>query len=571
MIEQGQEASSTLEVEIAFDSQKLLEKLNYFKLNADMVLSRLKVDTDFLSSQEQSLNTSTSLQLFCEALKSWSPRQNIDSFTDYINHIIYLWLNAIDEGAKLETTLKLVNSFTLKNYFGINKSAQFGQFLQDILIESLNRYHQVTIEYVMNFEESVQLPNSNLLSKNLTLTLNQAKEDEITALFSIHFQTENNMLLLPKSASQELNTQIASILKKNINPISQLYFNGDYQFELLIPQIGKSTQLDLLVAKIFRAFEELVFINRQTILVKPHIGCSYSKQKKLDATEMSRNAKKALEYAINKRLPYIVYDKELEQKINAQIALEATIIEAFDSNNLTLNFQPIVDLNTNQCAGAELLLRWSEKFGQLVAPNIAVEVLNRMGKGKLFTRWLINSACRYVFEINNIHNLDIYLTLNLRAEDLYDPELPSLFSNALTLWKLKPENLILEITENGFLEHDEQTQLVINALSELGFKFALDDFGTGFSSLSRLRKLPIDIIKIDQSFVKNIRHSREDYEIVQSIAMLAKSLGKEVLTEGIEDAATLAMIKNLNIDKCQGYYYSKAIHYDDFVKWAQAF
>jgi EAL domain-containing protein (putative c-di-GMP-specific phosphodiesterase class I)/GGDEF domain-containing protein len=571
MAEQLQEAASTIEVEIAYDNQKIIEKLNNFKLKPDLVLSKLKIDTPFLTSQQLSFDESSYLYALCDSLKNGPLQYDIDSFTDYINQVIYLWLSAIDEGALLETTLKLVNCFTLKNHFGLNKTSQFGQFLHSILIESLNRYHQVTIDYVMNFDESVQLPNTNLLSKNLTVTLNQAKEDEITALFSIHFQTDNNMLLLPKSSSQELNAQIVSILKKNINQNSQLYFNGDYQFELLIPQINQPTQLDLLVAKIFRAFEELVYINRQSILVKPHIGCSYSKNKKLSAAEISRNAKKALEYAINKRQPYVVYGKELEQKINDQIVLESRIMEAFDTNNLILNFQPIVDLNTNQCAGAELLLRWSEKFGHIVAPNIAVEILNSLGKGKLFTRWLINTACRYVFEINNNHNLDIYLTLNLRAEDLHDPELPSLFSNALTLWKMNPNNLILEITENGFLEHNEQTQSVINALSQLGFKFALDDFGTGFSSLSRLRKLPIDIIKIDQSFVKNIRHSREDYEIVQSIAMLAKSLGKEVLTEGIEDAATLAMIKNLNIDKCQGYYYAKALHYDDFIKWVQAF
>ncbi len=571
MAELPQEAAPILEVEIAFKPQKIIEKLKYAQINPNTVTSKLRVDKHFLELQQQSMDASSSLYALCDTLKNWSPGRDIDSFTDYINQFIYVWLNALDEGSPLETTLKLVGCFILKTPFGLNKTPQFNQFLHEILIESLNHYYQVNIDYVMNFDESVQLPNTNLLPKNLELSLQQAKEDEITALFSIHFQTENNTLLLPKSSSQELNAQIVGILKRNISKNSQLYFNGDYQFELLITQIGKTTQLDLLVAKIFRAFEELVFINRQSILIKPYIGCSYSKPNKLSVAEMSRNAKKALEYGINKRQSYIVYSMELEQKINDQISLESKIIEAFDSNNLTLNFQPIVDLNTNQCAGAELLLRWSEKFGHIVPPNVAVEVLNSLGKGKLFTRWLVNTACRYVFEINNDHNLDIYLTVNLRAEDLYDAELPSLFSNALSLWKLNPKNLILEITENGFLEHNEQTQSVINALSELGFKFALDDFGTGFSSLSRLRKLPIDIIKIDQSFIRNIRHSREDYEIVQSIAMLAKSLGKEVLTEGVEDAATLTMIKNLNVDKCQGYYYSKALQYDDFVKWVQAF
>jgi len=331
------------------------------------------------------------------------------------------------------------------------------------------------------------------LVSDLQETLHQANDNEITALFSLHFQTENNTLLLPKSAAQQLNHQLAEILKDNSSNNSQLYFNGDYQFELLIAQVENKTQLDLMVAKIFRAFEEIVFMNRQSILVKPYIGCSFSKPKKLEANEMYRNAKKALEYGISKQDYYVIYSDELEQTINNQLLLESKVIEAFDSNNLVLNFQPIVDLKTNQCVGAELLLRWSDKFGHKIPPNIAVEVLNSMGKGKLFTRWLINSAFRYVHEITTEKGLDLYLTLNLRPEDLYDIELPSLFENALSLWKLNPQNIVLEITENGIFEQNEQTQATINALSALGFKFALDDFGTGFSSLTRLQTLPIEM------------------------------------------------------------------------------
>jgi EAL domain-containing protein (putative c-di-GMP-specific phosphodiesterase class I) len=158
----------------------------------------------------------------------------------------------------------------------------------------------------------------------------------------------------------------------------------------------------------------------------------------------------------------------------------------------------------------------------------------------------------------------------LRPEDLYDIELPSLFSNALSLWKLDPQNIILEITENGILEQNEQTNAIINALSDLGFKFALDDFGTGFSSLTRLQTLPIDIIKIDQSFVKNISASKADYQIVQSIATLAKGLGKQALAEGVENDEALSLINQLKVDKCQGYYFSKPLDYDSFITWVQA-
>jgi EAL domain-containing protein (putative c-di-GMP-specific phosphodiesterase class I) len=167
------------------------------------------------------------------------------------------------------------------------------------------------------------------------------------------------------------------------------------------------------------------------------------------------------------------------------------------------------------------------------------------------------------------HQLNLYLTLNLRADDLYDVELPHMLKQALALWMIKPQDIILEVTEDGILEMNETTNGVIKQLADSGFRLALDDFGTGFSSLSRLRTMPIDLIKIDQSFVRNIEHSKDDLEIVKSIALLANSLGKEVLAEGVEDLTCLDIIKGLNIHKCQGYYFAKPMPFEQFIVWAK--
>lgn len=230
--------------------------------------------------------------------------------------------------------------------------------------------------------------------------------------------------------------------------------------------------------------------------------------------------------------------------------------------------QPVVNIDNANCVGAELLLRWPG--GDAGAyPSTIIEVLNKLGKGKLFTRWLINSACRYAADIKHEHDLKLYLTLNLRAEDLYDVELPHMLLQAIALWKIKPKDIILEVTENGVLEINETSNSVIAMLSQSGFKLALDDFGTGFSSLARLRAMPIDIIKIDQSFVRDITQSSDDYAIVESIAALASSLGKEVIAEGVEDKACLDLIKKMQIQKCQGYYFAKAMPFDDFIVWVK--
>ena len=236
---------------------------------------------------------------------------------------------------------------------------------------------------------------------------------------------------------------------------------------------------------------------------------------------------------------------------------------------MILFFQPVVNLKDGKCVGAEALLRLDVPSKFSINPSLMVEILNKVGRGKLFTRWLINSACRFTAELKYQHQFKLYLTINLRAEDLYDFELPHLLLQATALWKISPSDLVLEVTENGILEHNETTNSVIKELAKHGFKLALDDFGTGFSSLTRLRNMPIDIIKIDQSFVRDITNSKDDYAIVKSIAALANSLGKEVIAEGVEDQQCMDLIHKMKIHKCQGYFFAKPMPFEQFVHWTK--
>lgn len=560
------------EVEIVYSPEAIAELLSLHQLNPKIVYTKLCIDAAKLATLQQQFEPGSFVHQLIQAVKDWPQNNDAASFATGINELIYLWLNAFDNGTKIGTLLNIVQHLHFKGALNTSKSPKFHLFLHYVLIETLNQYHEATVNYILNYDENTQLPNTKELITNLALALNQENEGELTALFSLRFKVLSNHISLQKTTPQALNKQLANILKKNIRNHSQLYFTGDYEFELLLSKVSNAVQLDLLIAKLSRAFEEIILVNNQSILVSLFIGISSSKTKKPSAHDLHHHAKLALEHAITKQVSYIMYSNELANAVREQAALESKVLAAFDNNNLSLNLQPIMDLTANRCVGAELLLRYSDSTGHNIPPNIVVEVLHNVEKkGKLFTHWLINTACRYAHEITTQHQLDLYLTLNLRAEDLYDAELPTLFSNALALWKLNPKHIILEITENGILEYNEHSNTVICALSELGFKFALDDFGTGFSSLTRLRELPIDVIKIDQSFIKDIHDSKKDYEIVQSIALLAKSLGKEVLAEGVEDEECLNQIKALNIDKCQGYHFAKALPYEAFIEWVKAY
>jgi EAL domain-containing protein (putative c-di-GMP-specific phosphodiesterase class I) len=165
------------------------------------------------------------------------------------------------------------------------------------------------------------------------------------------------------------------------------------------------------------------------------------------------------------------------------------------------------------------------------------------------------------------HQRSITLTLNLSVTDLLDADLPELLAQSIALWEISAENLIIEITESDILVDEEKAADTINQIVALGCKLALDDFGTGYSSMTRLRTMPIDFVKIDQSFVRNIAHSPEDREIVQSVVKLAHSLGKQVVAEGVEDQACLDILKQMRCEKIQGYYYAKPMSFDEFSAW----
>ena len=558
------------EVEITYSHQALLEKIQAYGLKEKFLCSKLKVNLTRLAQVEISHENQADnfLKQLCQTLKQWKPSQNFEAFTAQINQLVFLWSNAIYDGTSIQSVLNLLKCFELKSGLGISHAQKVQLLLFHLLAETSQQYQQYALDYVLNYDSNTQLPNANQIIRALDFTLMQAKDNHLIGLFSLHFQATGNKLTFSKLVALDLNKQISKVLQQNINADCQLYFSGDSQFDILISNLSGEAQLNLLAAKISRAFEQMLFLNFQSILVSPYIGCAYTSAQL--PQDLYTNSKLALDSAIAKQQPFVIYSEELENQLLEQNNVEAKVLEAFGSDNLTLFLQPIVNLKNGKCAGAELLLRWSERFGYDVYPSLTIEILNKVGKGKLFTRWLINSACRFANELIYTHNLNIYLTLNLRAEDLYDMELPHLLAQSIALWKLDAKDLILEITENGILEYNESSNSVISQLAELGFKFALDDFGTGFSSLSRLRAMPIHLIKIDQSFVRNVTHSRDDFEIVQSIAMLAKSLGKEVLAEGVEDEACLALIKKLEIDKCQGYYYSKPMSFEQFVDWAKA-
>lgn len=564
-----------VEIEIAYTTHEIAHKLIHYSLHQNTLFSQLHIDLNALKIESAKKTDQQDFLLeFENALSTWPKNLDLNQFTQHINQLIFLWLNAIENGIKTQAILNYLSFFKGHSWLNKKNTKNLHLFLFDIVAETTQRYQQKQLDYSLNFDAYTQLPNANQIFNYIEEACKKLTDRHLIALFSIQFQIVRNTPIFSHIVTISLSQKIAFILKQNLATDIIIFHSGSMQFDLLIPDLNNVSHLDLLAAKISRAFEEVLLLKNDSVLVTPFAGAAILKNDPKNTSEMNKlalykNAKAALESAIAKHQHFVKYSELIENELEQQNALEIKVLDAFSTDSLTLFFQPIMDIEQSTCAGAELLLRWSNNKGDNIYPNVTVEILNKVGKGKLFTRWLINSACRYASELIRDHQLPIYLTLNLRAEDLYDIELPHLLLQAMALWGITPQDIVLEITENGFLEYNDNSQLVIQSLSDHGFRLALDDFGTGFSSLSRLRTMPIDLIKIDQSFVRDIKHSADDFEIVNSIAMLANSLGKEVLAEGVEDKDCLDLIKKMKIHKCQGFYFAKPMPFDAFVIWAK--
>lgn len=552
------------DTELNISEELILSKLIHYQLKPQHVFHKLRVN----STELNKLEVQPSLTTLQAKLNAWQPCDGLSAFTQNMNQLAPIWLIAMQQGATLQEVMNLLRCFEIKSLM-FSSTAKFHSFLLDILAETRLQQQDSILDYLLNYDADTQLPNANQILSNIEIACAITPFDHYVGIFSIQFQLSKNNSVLSISATAGLNKAIAEVLKANVLPDNLIHANGNLQFDILLPNLSGDIQLNLRAVKLHRAFEQMLNLENQTVLVTPYIGCAYALKPDTHSQDLLTNAKLALESALNTQQLFLMYSETLKKQLDEQNLLERQVLEAFSNDDLTLFFQPVVTLKDLKCVGAELLLRTTEQANIVIHAGLMVEIISKSGKEKLFTRWLINSACRFAAELQYKHQLTLYLTINLRAEDLYDFELPHMLSQATALWKINPGNLVLEVTEGGVLELNEATNSVINELAKNGFRLALDDFGTGFSSLSRLRNMPIDIIKIDQSFVRDIINSKEDYEIVKSIAALARSLGKDVIAEGVEDQKCMDLIQKMKINKCQGYFFAKPMPFDQFVQWAK--
>jgi len=256
---------------------------------------------------------------------------------------------------------------------------------------------------------------------------------------------------------------------------------------------------------------------------------------------------------------YQFYIASVDSEMRRRRELEKDLREALSRNQLYLVYQPQISYRDHRVVGVEALLRWQHPELGMVPPDQFIPLAEQNGYIITIGEWVLDQACRQLREWHDLGFSELRMAVNLSTVQLHHNELPRVVNNLLQAYRLPPRSLELEVTETGLMEDISTAAQHLLSLRRSGAMIAIDDFGTGYSSLSYLKSLPLDKIKIDKSFVQDLLDDDDDATIVRAIIQLGKSLGMQVIAEGVETAEQETYIIAQGCHEGQGYHYSKPL------------
>lgn len=347
-----------------------------------------------------------------------------------------------------------------------------------------------------------------------------------------------------------------------------LYRIGSHQFAFILPAMLSPALLMMAANKVTRVLQEEVRLQTWRLEPEVFVGVAYGMGGVVDAYGLLKRAEASLGSARAGR-PQTLGVDSAEDVAHQQHHLERDFRAALMANALTLYYQPKLNLKTGKVDQAEALLRWQRPGHGFVAPDQLVALATRLGEGYNLTKWVVHTAVRQAKTW--LPRLNLAVSVNVQADLLAGPEICHLVQDALAIWGLASDRLLLEITESAVIEDKKSGLETLLRLKNSGISLSIDDFGTGYSSLSYFKEIPANELKIDMSFVRDMLNNPQDQHIVKIIIEIAHLFKLQVVAEGVEDQATLAHLKTLGCDYAQGYFIARPLPAEEFEQWLEGY
>ncbi|VVM70605.1 putative bifunctional diguanylate cyclase/phosphodiesterase [Pseudomonas fluorescens] len=433
------------------------------------------------------------------------------------------------------------------------------------------RVHELLkVSHLLQYDVLTELPNSTLLGDRLnqSLALSRRHDKQLAVMFLglDRFKRINNALGHP--AGDEMLKQVSRNLVATVRESDSVFRYGSDEFVVILADIHHPQQTKGIADKLLNAIRTPLHIAGHDLSVTASLGISIYPDDGFDAIELIKKAETAMRN-IKESGPneFSFFIDEMNQRARDQQSIETGIRLGLERNEFVLHYQPKLDLGSGQVVGAEALIRWQKPGHGLVYPSDFIAVAEDSGLIVPLSRWVLAEACRQSCAWQALGLPKICMSVNMSAIDFRQPDFVDGIKRILEQTGLEPSLLELEITEGVLMQNIETTVNSLNRLKALGVRLAIDDFGTGYSSLSYLQRFPIDVLKIDQSFIRGLSNDSNDAALVSAIISLGRSLKLTIIAEGVETLEQLNFLRAHQCEEGQGYYFSEAVEPDSFVRY----
>lgn len=438
-------------------------------------------------------------------------------------------------------------------------------------LEELVKQRTAELEHLAYHDALTNLPNRILFEDRLTqaVILAERHRQALGVLLLSLDQFKQVHDTLGNAVGDRLLQKVAERLRGSTQQGETVArFEGD-EFALLLTQIG-GTEGEGVVEVIFQINESLKLpfvIDGHELFITISIGISLYPEDGADASTLFKNANAALyrarEHGGNN---YQFYTADMNAKAMKRLTLESSLRRALERNEFEVYYQPVLDTNTRKIIGMESLLRWHHPELGIVQPEEFIPLAEDAGMIVPIGEWVLRTACAQSKSWQEAGFAPLCLAVNLSARQFQQPNLTEVVVRILQETGLNPHDLELELTESSIMKNAESAVRTLTDLKEMGVKIAIDDFGTGYSSLGYLKRLPIDTLKIDQSFVRDLTTDPDDAALVMTIITLGHNLRLKVIAEGVETEEQQRFLYLLRCDEWQGYLFSKPVPFAAFEK-----
>lgn len=426
------------------------------------------------------------------------------------------------------------------------------------------------MEQLALFDSLTGLANRRLFMDRVSQSIISAfrRETQAALLFLDLDQFKRINDTLGHDAGDQLLLIVAERLKACVRAQDTVARLGGDEFTILLNDIRDPQSVTNIAKLILKSLKEPIKLDKHEVIVSTSIGITLAPNDGQEVDTLMKNADLALYRAKERgRDGYYFFTEELNTKALKMLHIEQELRRALQMDEFTILYQPQVNLKTGAISSVEALIRWHHPDKGEVTPNEFITIAEETGLIVQIGEWVLRNACMQIKMLQKLTGQDVKVAVNLSSRQFSDPNLEQVIFDVLEASGLEPSYLELEVTESMLMDNIDKVIEQLNRIKSTGSTITIDDFGSGYSSLSYLKRLPVDILKVDREFVKDIPEDLNDMEITSAIIAIAHKLNLKVIAEGVENIDQRDFLVINRCDYAQGYYFSRPLTFEDLYRF----